>query len=601
MESDKFFKPKFAWIKMLDRVTQVAFDTETTGLNHWDPNYRTNGFSLCVKIDGSYYKEYIPLTHERSINADPEWVQKLMEKIAEKVVIIHNVNFDRRNIHKQYGVYFKRIMDTAKLSHLWDENWGMTADGNTRIARSLDNLAMDLLGFGKTKDPMFEAALKIFGWEGISYDEIKEYGADDAYVLFRLYEELIKRIKRNDELREAMDYWINFDAPNYDALYNMKSRGVAINVTAARTWETLSVIRMEELIEELGFDPAKSTQLRKVLWEDLGLPVIYNEKRNKVTGEVTRSPTTDKKAMEQYEEMLDLRPEMKDNPIARNILAFRGWSKACSSYYRPYQNLLSPDGRLRPDYKMHGTVTGRYACSEPNLQQIPKESDKEWNGEVKQLFKPADGHELWEYDYSQLEFRLNAHFAKEPFLLEVFNDHDRDIFTEMSKQLGWTRQQTKGFTYSTLYGAGKGRIANVFGVDEDKAVELIDDFYDRFPSLRVMSNKIARIAEMSGRIQLWSGRYRHIPNRKDSFKAANSFIQGGAADIVKHVMNRINREIPELRMLLQVHDSLVFEIPTEKLDYYQERIVNIMTNPTEDFGMTWDVEFKVDGHVLGEG
>lgn len=597
------YKTKYAWDTILSdpSVDIVAFDTETTGLDHWVEGYQTRGFSIATRFRGNIVVESFPLTFPRSDNMPREAALIIFKLLAKKQVLVQNINFDRRNILQDYGVWFPKIMDTTKLSHLLDENWGMNWDGTTRVGRSLENLGQHYLGEGKVSDPVFEALKKSLGWGGLWFEHLEKYMDQDASLLLRLYERLIELLKQNGELQDALEYWDQFDAPNFDALFMMKSRGIAVDVAAAHAWDVKGEMVMQQIRDELGFDPNKSTELRKVLWEDLKLPILYNEKKNKATGEIKRSPTTDKKAMEQYEEMLAERPDMKDNPLASNILKYRGWSKACSSYYKPYQELLSPDGRLRPDYKMHGTVTGRYACEKPNLQQIPKESDKEWNGQIKQLFKPLPGHELWEYDYSQLEFRLNAHFSQEPFLLEVFNDHERDIFTEMSKQLGWTRQQCKGFTYSTLYGAGKGRIANVFGVSENEAAGLIDDFYGHYPNLRALSRHIQNIVRKSGKIRLWSGRYRHFPNRNDAFKAANSFIQGGGADIVKHVMNRINREVPELRMLLQVHDSLVFEIPTEKLEYYKGRIEEIMTNPTADLGKEWRVEFKVDGHKLGEG
>lgn len=599
-------KPKYNWTAILQRpdVTKVAIDTESVGLDHWEKDYHTSGFSIAARVNGTVFGEYIPFGHEVGANADWELAKQILTLAATKLVIFHNVNFDRRNFMIDMGIWFPNTVDTAKLSHLVDENWGTTRDGNTKTPRSLDNLAHEYVGMGKTKTPVFDALVKVVGWRKIPYEHMAEYASQDAVVTYLLYEALIALAQKNKEVEDVLNYYLTYDQPNFDTLYNMKSRGILVDVDACRLWEIKAEQEMARLKDELGFDPNKKAELEKALITDLGLPVLYNMKKikNKETGEyeLMQRPTMDKKAMEQYEEMLE---EMGDKSgIAKRILAFRGWEKACSSYYRPYQELVKSDGRMRPDYKSHGTVTGRYACSEPNLQQIPKESNKPWNGEIKKLFLAKPGHTLWEYDYSQLEFRLNAHFAREPFLLEVFNDHDRDIFTEMAGQLGWTRQECKGFTYSTLYGAGKGRIAKVFGVSTDEAQEHIDDFYQHYPRLRRLSKTIEQMVLRDGKVKLWSGRYRHFPyRREDSFKAANSFIQGGAADIVKHVMNRINREIPELQMLLQVHDSLVFEIPNDKEEHYKARIEEIMTKPTDDLKLDWLVEFKVDGHRLGEG
>src|SRR6185437_5333306 len=146
------------------------------------------------------------------------------------------------------------------------------------------------------------------------------------------------------------------------------------------------------------------------------------------------------------------------------ILEYRGWSKTTSSNYRPYLALLSPDGRLRPNYKQHGTLTGRLSCEMPNLQQIPREGSKRWNGQLKKCFITLDPDEmLLEFDYSQLELRLGAAYAKEESLIQVFRE-GRDIFQEMAEALEMDRQSTKTMNYAIAYGAGVTRISNVLDI-----------------------------------------------------------------------------------------------------------------------------------------
>lgn len=135
--------------------------------------------------------------------------------------------------------------------------------------------------------------------------------------------------------------------------------------------------------------------------DELKLPVV---KRSPKTG----APSFDKEAMTIYDEML----EHRDNPTANLIKQYRGWQKSVTSNYLPYVELLSLDGRLRPNYKLHGTKTGRMSCEKPNLQQIPRVSNKPWNGKMKAAFIPEDDFELWEFDYSQLELRLGTAYAK---------------------------------------------------------------------------------------------------------------------------------------------------------------------------------------------
>jgi DNA polymerase-1 len=297
--------------------------------------------------------------------------------------------------------------------------------------------------------------------------------------------------------------------------------------------------------------------------------------------------------MEEYELLLD----RMDSPIAKLIKEFRGWQKSISASYKPYLELLDSDGRLRCSYKTHGTVSGRLSCAEPNLQQIPKASDKPWNGRVKECFIADPGYSLVEFDYSQLELRLGTAYAKEESLKQVFAE-GRDIFDEMSAQLGMTRQDTKTLVYSMQYGAGEKRIMAAFGVDQPEAKRLRENYFATYPRFKALSDVASAKAEQAGRVKIWSGRFRHFQYPSESYKALNSIIQGGAADIVERVMVRAFDEIDndECRLLLQVHDSLLWEIKTDKLDEYTKSILTLMEDvEPKDF----DVKFAVDMKILG--
>jgi DNA polymerase-1 len=166
----------------------------------------------------------------------------------------------------------------------------------------------------------------------------------------------------------------------------------------------------------------------------------------------------------------------------------------------------------------------------------------------------------------------------------------------MSSQLGMTRQDTKTLVYSMQYGAGEKRIMAAFGVDQPKAKYLRENYFNTYPRFKNLSDVATAKAEQQGRVRIWSGRYRHFQHRNESYKALNSIIQGGAADIVERVMVRAFEQIdnPECQLLLQVHDSLVWEIKTEKLDEYSERILALMEDvEPKDF----DVKFAVEATV----
>jgi DNA polymerase-1 len=351
--------------------------------------------------------------------------------------------------------------------------------------------------------------------------------------------------------------------------------------------------KMVELEDQLGGKPSSSKWLTKTLIEDLGLEPEYKIRPN---GEKTI--TFDKAAMKDWYQP-QLERVSAESDLAKKILEYRGWQKSVSGYYLPYQRFVESDGRLRAEYKPHGTVTGRFSCADPNLQQIPKETDKPWNGAVKSCLIAEDGYKLWELDYSQLEFRLAASAAKEEGLLEIFADADRDVFTEMAAELGMDRNSTKTLNYTIQYGGGVKRIKAVFGVSKTEAKNIIDNYYATYPNLKKASQMFDGMAKRNGYVDIWSGRRRHFRYPKEeSYKAFNSYIQGGASDIVKKVMVDIDKSglnNEENRLLLQVHDSLVFEIKEGKEDEYLPQIAELMTAP--NFG----VRLAVDPHLWVKG
>jgi len=376
-------------------------------------------------------------------------------------------------------------------------------------------------------------------------------------------------------------------------LNKMERTGVSVDTGLCDKMAAIGEDRMFSIREwELdGISPSKQKDLQKLLIDDFGLPQKYHPK--------TGQPTFNKEAMDEYEEILaDL-----DDPTARLILEYRGWQKSVSSNYRPYVLLLSPDGRLRPHFLLHGTKTGRLSCREPNLQQIPRSGAKPWNGRMKECFIPEEDYVLLEADFSQLEFRLNAAYARQPALLELFNAEENiDIFKQMSKELGWDRDRTKTFVYSTSYGAGADRISYVFRVDKQGARRHIEHFYDLYPELRIASQRAQATVERFRKIDTWSGRFRHFSSvAREGHKALNSVIQGGAADIVERRMLALDKICSnECRMVLQVHDSVWFEIKREEVERYKPEIQRVMENVEEDFdfGVHFRVEVKeVGGHA----
>ncbi|ALY09308.1 DNA polymerase I [Arthrobacter phage Jasmine] len=561
------------WLALIRNAKLLAFDTETTGLKVHSGEDTMLGFSIALRTDMGVIGEYFPMYHKRGVNLDEEDAFKLLDAIAEKPLAAHNIIFDKNVLHHAGYPNVEKFYCTQRIAHLLDEN---------SKQYSLDAVSLRFLGYAaKEKDPDFELALLAYGWAGMPSEIMHKYAKADAVGTFHTLE---AQMKNKEFTPQLLNYWQKIGAPTLSVLSKMRRLGVRIDVDRCKREQETGEQIMAEIEDRVGGKPSSSKFLQRVLIEELGLPQIISKK--------TGNPTFDKEAMKRYDLMLER--EEKHNGLAKEILTYRGWQKAVSGYYLPYQRFVERDGRLRAEYKPFGTVTGRFSCADPNLQQIPKETDKAWNGAVKSCLIPADGYKLWELDYSQLEFRLAAAASREEGLLEIFNDGQRDIFTEMAAQLEMERQDVKTLTYSIQYGGGVQRIMDVFGVSKSRATEIIANFYERYPNLKKAGNAAGRQVASTGKIGIWSGRARHFKYPgSEYYKAFNSYVQGGAADLVTDVMVKADREIAneECRMLLQVHDSLVWEIAIGKEQYYLPEIEKVMTSP--QFG----VHLAVDAHA----
>lgn len=572
-------------IQLFSLIDTIAVDTETNGYDIRDGRGYAYGISLAGRLPGvGVVSTYLPFRHPAgptgiSCNLDSGDLYELKKAIEnyKGVLVFHNAKFDLESLRTLGINYTGRFYCTMIMAHLINEN--------IPFSKSLDACGKHYLKDpGKKMSDMFNGFLNLYGWRDMLPEIIFEYAAYDADLTLRLFETLLPKFNAE----ELNDYWNGHKQGFFEVIRSMERRGVRIDVDFCRKMQVLGENAMEDIVELLGDRKPSGKNLEHMLLTELGLPVV---KRSQKTGK----PSFDKGAMEVYEQIL----ERQENPLAEYILSYRGWQKSVSSNYKPYVELISPDGRLRCNYKLHGTKTGRMSCEKPNLQQIPRSGSKAWNGELKQAFIAEEGYTLWEADYGQLELRLATAYADEQGLKHVFAE-GRDIFTEMSKQLGMARQDTKTLTYTIQYGGGINRISTVFGVSSERAGQIRENFYLSYPGFRAKSNVASGKARTKGKVRLWSGRYRHFLYPQDeAHKAFNSIIQGGSADIVERTMVRLHKTVDneqECRMLLQVHDSVVFEIKNGREDYYLPRIKECMENVEPDFG----VRFSVDIHKWGE-
>ena len=548
----------------------IAVDTEATGLSIADGKDKCIGVSIATVIDGTPYSHYFPFAHVVGDNCSSDVLEKLKQLLeGDHTLVFCNAQYDILSLETiGINVEHTNFIDVPTVAHLINEN--------KPYNKGLDSLAQYYLkDSGKHKDEFLEKQKKI-GWPETTWEQMWPYAVVDAELTWRLWSVLRITHQWEDLPDEIWPHKQNL----IRLLLSMKRHGVRIDVQLAKEYVHKGEQEMAQIEKDLGINPASPKQMKKLLIDDLGLPVVKNSK-------LTGAPSFDKEAMLTYDSML----EKLENPVAKQIKEFRGWQKAVSASYRPYLDLVGMDGRLRCSYRLHGTATGRLSCAEPNLQQIPKASDKPWNGKVKECFIAEDGFVLINADFSQLELRLATAYAGEEELKEVFNE-GRDIFTEMSKQLGMSRHETKTLVYSMQYGAGEQRLMNAFGVDKPTAKQIRQNYFDTYPHFRRLNERCTAKVEQTGEIKIWSGRKRRFEHRNDAYKAMNSLIQGGAADIVERIMVKCFQELegPECRMLLQVHDSITFEVKESVVPQYMEKIRTTMEDVN---AVTGDIDFDV--------
>ena len=580
----------------------LAVDTETTGLNVTTGEDYLTGISIAFYRGDEIISTYFPFNHV-DVNVDQE-VKVAVKALIENAsaLVFHHAKFDIPSL-RTVGITISPeqfFYDTMLMAHLIDENRPFTGKGLDSLARYYLRVTT-----GKEKSDILKLYTETpgWGWRMVPAFVMYHYACVDAELTLRLCSVLIERLKK-----EATDEMWAHKQKLVHVLDSMKTNGVLVSERRIQYLINEGEREMARASAELGgIIPSSPLQLKKFLIDDLGLPVLLWTKpaKGKNPADHIPKPSFAKSVMPEYEALLEER--FPGDTKVQNILTYRGWQKSIG-FLRSWLALRSPDGRLRPNFVMHkdpedgGTVTGRLSCREPNLQQIPRQSSKPWANRLKACFIPQEGYVLVEADYSQLELRLATAYAKETSLRRVF-DEGRDIFDEMSTRLGITRDACKTFVYATQYGAGDRKIAASLGISVGAAKQIRNDYLAAYPGFAAFSYKKEVSVRNYGKVGIWSGRFRHfLDPDQEARKAMNSVIQGGAADIVERVMvncwDRFSKDIPECRMVLQIHDAIVFEIKAEALSYYLDLIRDTMEGVNE-YVYDFKVKFAVDGHKLG--
>lgn len=562
------------------------------------------GVSLTYKDGEGYFSTYVPINHEVGENCDLGTWKKLKYVLRQgRVLIFANAPFDFLSLEtvkiRAAEMPFYDIQTVANI-----------ARPHFPFVKSLDMLARAYLGEdeGKVEEwpyvelnekgrPVKETTLdwqKKNGWPDTTPEMIFHYACTDTEQTYMVWEKLMVH---PGWTVQPENVWAD-KQETIRIITEMKRRGILVDIELAAQLQAEGEAAKEDLLEKLeGLNPSSVKDIPVIMLEKLGLPILKETPAGK--------PSFTKEVMAQYDEILENLD--RDDPEIGYVRAWRGWTTALGLLLRPYQERVSPDGRLRTSYTTHVTSTGRLSSKEPNLQQISKGDDpKPWNDRVKKCFVPKPGFTLLSADYSQLELRLAVAYAQEPELIKVFEE-GRDIFDEMAAEMGWPRKKTKGFVYAVQYGAGDAQVARIFGVSLREAKKLREKFYHRYPRFRAVDESCRQRVGATKSLKLWSGRVRHFQSKDDNYKAMNALLQGGGADVVEkvwaYVMKHVDNE--DCRTLLQVHDALVFEVKNEHVDHYRKVIEETMSDVNgicspDPKNPLFPVKFAVDVTVWGE-
>jgi DNA polymerase-1 len=567
------------FLKELKKQPRFAFDTETDSLSPISANLV--GISISWQAGTGYYIPVRCPEGAMAISCDRALagLKPILEDAQVKKVG-HNIKFDML-VMRSAGIELRGVeMDSMVATFLVDAS---------RMQYGIDALALQYLNFKKV------ATVELLGKKGknqlsmdrVALDKITRYAAEDADIALRLADHMKVRLDAVPALRKLND---DVETPLIDVLAEMEFNGVAIDPQILKEQSEVLGARAEALhsriIEEAGvgdFNPDSTKQLADVLFRKLNLRVI---KRGK-TG-----PSTD---VEVLEKLADL------HVVPKLILEYRSLVKLKNTYLDNLTSYLDPKTqRIHGSFNQTGAATGRLSMSDPNLQNIPIRTDE--GRRIRLAFVPSDPERnvLLAADYSQIELRLLAHFTQEPALLRAF-EADEDVHRTVASEVFHVpldqvtkdqRGQAKTINFGIIYGVSAfGLARRIEGLDQRGAQELINAYNKRFPSIKRFLEECVMQAQSFGFVETILGRRRPLPDISSGVialrnaaerMAINSVVQGSAADLIKiamvNVFRRMKKENSRSKLLLQVHDELVFETPAELAEREAVWIREEMTN-----------------------
>ncbi|MGC2460474.1 MAG: DNA polymerase I, partial [Steroidobacteraceae bacterium] len=584
------------WIEALKAAELFAFDTETTSLDYM----RTEivGVSFCIEPG---HAAYVPLAHDYAgapAQLERARVLEALRPLLEdpsRAKLGQHLKFDI-HVLANHGVHLQgQRYDTMLESYVLN---------STATRHDMDSMAERFLGLRTIHfEDVAGKGAKQISFNQVSVERAAEYSAEDADVTLRLHRVLWPRLEQVPALARVYQ---EIEQPLVPVLQRMERHGVLIDRAMLHAQSGELVVRMRE-IEALAhheagvaFNLESPKQLQQILFERLGLPVL----RKTPTG----TPSTAEDVLEEL---------AADYPLPKLILEYRGFAKLRSTYTLRLPEQINPDtGRVHTSYHQAVAATGRLSSTDPNLQNIPIRSPE--GRRIRQAFIAAPGYRLLAADYSQIELRIMAHLSGDEGLLQAFAE-DRDIHQATAAEVfevpleqvsGEQRRSAKAINFGLIYGMSAFGLGRQLGVARGAAQSYVDLYFARYPGVRRYMDATREQARRDGYVETVFGRRLYLPEIRSRNRqlqqyaersAINAPMQGTAADIIKRAMITIDAwcqraEVPA-RLLMQVHDELVLEVPEDFLEQAAREVAARMNGAAQlavplkvevGSGLNWD-------------
>lgn len=553
-------------------------DTETTGLSIFGSAERARDKIIGIAIDDETEAYYLPFRHLQGNNLPMECMDFLIPYLSDsrRTYIGWNYTYDMHMMAFDGVPFADNIEDVELAMHLYNEN---EPDFKLKPTADRYHIGDGSLQESILEDKVFEECQRL-GLEcsrsknaanntkSMMYvlppTDVEPYACDDVRLTRQIRDLIVPALKNEG----TYEIWKQV---NYYAMIICRMEHYGMHVNS----DIITRLQAEAI------DQAKLAQDR--LNEAAGFELNPNSSKK-----VCEFLKVESSAADVLVDVIDAGG--KDAENAKLVQAARGWKSVDSRYYTPYLNLMDENGDLHCNLNLIGTYTGRLSCSNPNLQAVAKHTEI---FKVKDVFTTRPGFLMIQADYKQAEMRLVTHYTKDPIMKELIEE-DADLHQATADRLHIPRNAAKRINFSVIYGIGAKTLAHNLRIDQPLARDYLEKYHGLYPGFRKLMYYCEDFAKANGYIELWTGRRRHfnVPEA-DPHKAMSNLIQGGVAEIVRVAISRLFPAISDIggRMLMQVHDSVIFEVPENAINIALPTIKMIMEDFDFDPKPGIDVEY----------